>query len=294
MGYRWGPSVATGAQSSYITNGSSTLWVTQNQLVGTIKRVDAATPAVTATLTGYANPFAIEYAFGSIWVGTGTGIYRINPATNTAIASILTITDPLAFTFDGTWFYAVEQFTVSQIDPTTNLVNATYSIPSGLAQNATTGSGSLWITTSGGVLRVNPTTLVLQATITNSTNNFYGITYAFGSVWAATLGSFPVSGTITRINPATNTVTASIGGWGPYDVPQEIISDGTAIWFYGAAAVRINVATNTVTDNLFPPSAAIPAGIGVDDYSKVWVSYSSAINRIDPAGGIFTDGASHL
>ena len=87
---------------------------------------------------------------------------------------------------------------------------------------------------------------------------------------------------VIRIDPATNTVTATIaaGAGRPYTIR----SDSSAVWVAvtGTQAMqRIDPATNTLTDTLVTSSGNAPDGLGVDDNNKVWVSYNSAINRID-------------
>jgi len=105
--------------------------------------------------------------------------------------------------------------------------------------------------------------------------------YAFGSLWA---GISTATMDVIRINPATNTVTATIAAGVGGTIPYTIRSDTSAVWIArtgNPAMLRIDPATNTLTDTLLIPSAQQPDGVGVDDNNKVWVSYSSAINRID-------------
>jgi YVTN family beta-propeller protein len=98
------------------------------------------------------------------------------------------------------------------------------------------------------------------------------------SVWATNMWN----NTVSRINPATNTVTATIPVG---DSPGGVASDGTAVWvanFGGNSVSRIDPATNAVTATI--PVGQGPEGVAVGGGS-VWVANADAgtVNRIDPA-----------
>lgn len=297
MGYRWGASVGLGATPFGIAYGSGSLWVA-NYTSGTVLRVDPVALSVTATITGLIQAEAITYAFGSAWVTNANDVSRIDPATNTVTATITGMgsSSPI-ITFDGSyvWVNNYGNNTIRRIDPTTNTVTGTFT--KGLfSYGLATGAGSVWVSGGAGlntISRVDPTTVTSTATITTTDYAGYGSTFAFGSLWAAT---GVAAQDLYRIDPATNTVTNTIALSVFGSTPLVLNSDSSAVWVESNAAVsRINPTTNTVTDRLLTLSTQIPRGIGVDTtYDKVWVSYSTAINRIDLDGGIFTDGASHL
>lgn len=304
MAYKWGASVGVGVQPYGIAYGSGSLWVA-NFTSGTVSRVDPVALSVTATISGFGRGenYSIIYAFGSVWVSHRIvgdyAISQIDPATNTITATIAgmgSITPDL--TFDGTYVFAKNYSanTVKRIDPTTNTVTGTYTTTS-FAYGLATGSGSVWVSAGSGVNsieRVDPATMTSTATISVAQYP-YGLHYAFGSLWA---GISNTSMDIIRINPSTNAVIATIAAGASGAISYTIRSDSTAVWVARTgtnAMLRIDPTSNTLTDTLLTTGGVAPDGIGVDTtYNKVWVSYSSAINRIDLAGGIFTDGASHL
>jgi DNA-binding beta-propeller fold protein YncE len=261
--------------------------------------------SVTATISGFGlgENYSITHAFGSVWVSHrivgDRAISRIDPATNTITATIAGMgSTTVDLTFDGTYIFAknFSANTVKRIDPTTNTVTGTYTTTN-FAYGLATGDGSVWVSAGSGVNsieRVDPATMLSTATIATAQYP-YGLHYAFGSLWA---GVSTATMDVIRINPSTNAVTATIAAGAGGNIPYVIRSDNTAIWVARTgtnAMLRIDPTTNTLTDTLLTTGSAAPDGIGVDTtYNKVWVSYSSQINRIDLAGGIFTDGASHL
>ena len=298
MAYRWGASVGVGVAPYGIAYGSGSLWVANNSS-GTVSRVDPVALSVTATITGLTSAEAITYAFGSAWVTHGSNVSRLDPSTNTITATITGMgSSSPDITFDGSyvWVQNYGNLTARRIDPTTNTVTGTFN--EGLyGYGIATGSGSVWISAGGGantISRVDPSTLTASATI-STTDYPIGLAYAFGSLWAGTSGA---STDVIRIDPSTNTITNTITLSGAGPTPYYLEADSTAVWVAvtGTQTMkRIDPTTNTVTDTLLTTGSQAPTGIGVDTtYNKVWVSYSSAINRIDLAGGIFTDGAAHL
>jgi DNA-binding beta-propeller fold protein YncE len=285
MAYKWGASVGVGVQPYGIAYGSGSLWVA-NYTSGTVSRVDPVALSVTATITGLATAEAITYAFGSVWVTHGNNVSRLDPSTNTITATITGMgSSSTDITFDGTyvWVQNYGNKTARRIDPTTNTVTGTFN-EGNFGYGIATGSGSVWISAGGGtntISRVDPSTLTASATI-STTDYPIGLVFAFGSLWAATSGA---STDVIRIDPATNTIINTITLSGAGSTPYYLEADSTAVWVAVTGTQRmerINPTTNTVTATLAPTGGVAPDGIGVDTtYNKVWVSYSSAINRID-------------
>jgi YVTN family beta-propeller protein len=110
------------------------------------------------------------------------------------------------------------------------------------------------------------------------------IDVGFGSVWVANGGS----GTVSRIDPATNTVVASV------PVGQGIVGVRTGdggVWVTNPAAntlTRIDPATNTVAATI--PVGVLPLGLAVTP-GAVWIANhwaspgdpTGSVMRIDPA-----------
>jgi YVTN family beta-propeller protein len=110
--------------------------------------------------------------------------------------------------------------------------------------------GSVWVVckASGELLRLQPQTRQTQTGFRHVAPNLIGVTAGFGSVWALD-GSR--SGTLIRIDPATNAGTARIdvGTRAPYNVWV----GGGSVWVagdQGAEVVRIDPATNAVSAHI--------------------------------------------
>jgi YVTN family beta-propeller protein len=95
------------------------------------------------------------------------------------------------------------------------------------------------------------------------------------------------SGTVSKINPTTNTVTATV----TVGVgPYGVMSDGTSIWVTDSAlgtVSKIDPITNTVTATV--TVGASPAGLAFDGTS-IWVTNygSGTVSKIDPTTNTVT------
>jgi YVTN family beta-propeller protein len=242
----------------------------------------AITPYVAATITVGAYPAAVAVAPAGVLVSNSPDwtLSRIDPATN-QVLSVVTLlltgkSGATALTYgEGAVWAAVVAYDASdnklpgsvvRIDATSGQTVAT--IPVGTDPwDIATSPGAVWVTNyvDGTVIRIDPATNQVVATVTplgsiiakalGITPGLGGIAYDFGSVWAASSWD----GKISRIDPATNKVTATIatvgdaGGvttgsgavwvtnWGTTDQPDGVLS-------------RIDPATNLVV-------ATIPVGI---------------------------------
>ena len=108
------------------------------------------------------------------------------------------------------------------------------------------------------------------------------VTAGFDSIWV----SNGPSGTVTRIDPATNHVVATIT---PDDPPSVLAVATDAIWvtsFAGKSVIRIDPVTNRVVGTVVPGGGG-PVGIAVFD-GYIWVanhdgSPTGSVAKIDPA-----------
>jgi YVTN family beta-propeller protein len=293
MAYKWGPSVATGTLPKGITFGDGTLWVA-NETSGTVTRVDTATLAVTATIT-VAGARTVQYAFGYCFVGNSTvsgTISKIDPATNTVVGTVAVSGNILDLTFDATSLYYTLGTVLGNppgyivaLNPTT-LTGVGFGVAAGVATAGTVGAGSMWLADVTGIIRrYDATTYVLQATITLPAGSYANsLTFAFGSIWAGVfLNSSPFS-SVERIDPATNTIIPAAMDFGSNVSSFYFATQTSALWVSNInfEVRRIDPTTNSFTDTLTIPGSQSPDGMGVDGTGSVWVSYLSAINRIDP------------
>jgi len=110
-----------------------------------------------------------------------------------------------------------------------------------------------------------------------------GLAYGYGSVWALD----GTAGTLSRINPATHTVTQTIQVG---SAPSAVTVTGQDVWVTNSGdgtVSRINTAANKVVDTI--PVGNLPVAIASGP-SGVWVANQGDdnVNRINPVTGNVT------
>jgi virginiamycin B lyase len=195
---------------------AGTLWAPSCE-ENVIYRIDVATNKVVAKVpVGVANTEGgIAFGAGSIWMPSDPQgvVSRVDPATNKVLASIKVA--PGSFTavfgYGLVWVSSTEKNLVSVIQPASNEIIA--EIPVDPAPRfMAAGEGYVWTLnqSNGTVTKIDPFTMKAIATIEVGVPGTGGdIATGEGAVWV-TERNFPV----TRIDPATNVVTAQFGGPG--------------------------------------------------------------------------------
>ena len=108
-------------------------------------------------------------------------------------------------------------------------------------------------------------------------NNPINVLYSNGSIWVSNNGSASVS----RIDPATNTVTATITSAGVLTSPRGLAEDDLGnVWVacfdqYSGSVSRIDPGTNTVTASLYTADGLQPLGLGMGA-GEMWASFAVA------------------
>jgi YVTN family beta-propeller protein len=251
-----------------------------------IVRIDPATLRVTATI---ANPLPVEwaptvaYGDGAVWLseaipGVGSGsptgaLVRIDPATNAVVATVPVGRSPegLAFTAGAVWSanHRSDQpqdaapphtFSVSRVDVASNTATANVVV------ETRADTGDSWLNFCCGP---------------------QGAAAGAGSVWVADTTTNQVS----RIDPATNTVTARIANPG-HQACGSMAANDTSVWLTegcnSEGLWRIDPASNRVAATLQLPGAGGDVRLA---FGSVWVSTSliggfaaakETLTRIDP------------
>jgi len=219
----------------------------------------------------------LTFAEGDLWVGAwrnGT-VYRVDLESGEIIAEIDVGEEAVSLTAapTGVWVRTVGGVTwqAERIDPATNEVVATADAGNAISY----GHGSLWYAQRGGdrILRADPTTGEVTEVIRVPREDTCSALPAGDSVWASCLHEIEQPGSVTRIDPETNQVAATIALSG---MPTGGIfeADGliwlTTLSSEGGAFEAIDPTTNTVARVLWvgpdfdPDNAAIVSG-------AVWV-----------------------
>jgi virginiamycin B lyase len=190
---------------------------------------------------------------------------------------------------------------VLRVDPSTNAVVAT--IPTGGGDfdvfhgptRIEVGHGSVWVLDGradcGCLHRIDPVTEGIVATIglgtpTNVRVAPLGLAVTGNAVWVALRWGTEnaPTGSVVRIDPATNQVVAVVGTGASPDGggPTGITATETAVWVgvpSMRSVVRIDPATNAVVATI--PGLSCGEGQLVGDGSGVWVSDCAVVRRID-------------
>lgn len=205
----------------------------------TVVRVDARSGAWQATIpAGPADSEGgIAVGAGSVWIATSKDgdLARIDPGSNSVAAHIRIPAgsfNPI-FANGSIWVSSNAGGTLVRVDPETNSVVG--QTPVGpMPRFLTVGDGSIWVLNQGDgtIARVDATTGKRIAIIRAGIPGLGGeIAFGVGAVWA-TVFDFP----LTRIDPATNTVTGQWHGKGGDSVRYGHDSlwltsyDGAKVW----------------------------------------------------------------
>jgi len=185
----------------------------------------------------------------------------INTATNTVSATIPVGSSPwgVAVTLDGSRVYVANHGTVSVIDTSSDAVISTISGIGGAAGLAVTPDGSA----------------------------------VYVANFQASDGlSFPLSGAVSVINTATNTVSATIPvGAGPFGV--DVTPNGSRVYVasqYSNTVSVINTATNTVIDTVTTgsgPSFFGPIAFGLFIQPLPFSSFNTKLSLVPASSGRF-------
>ncbi len=200
-----------GATPSHIAAGAGYVWVT-NADGDNVSRIDLAKREVVQTIPVHSQPSGIAFGNGAIWVANsldGT-VSRIDPSTNTVVDTVPVGNGPasLVSAAGSVWVANTGDGTITRIDaasgkPGKPLPIAAAELPSA-PEPCQASRGP--IASCASTQRAAP-----SCTITVG-NGAGGPAFGDGAAWATN----SVDGTVSRIDPITNSVTRTIApGNGP-------------------------------------------------------------------------------
>jgi YVTN family beta-propeller protein len=251
---------------------------------GVKRDMSTITPAAVFAIEG--TPDWQVLTADAVWVANGpkNTIHRLDPATNTVVATVEVGKKPcsgLTEGFGSIWVPNCTDKTISRVDEKTNQVVAT--VPVGPAQSEggiTTGAGSVWIVSDrlGKLSRIDPKENKVTAEIAVPANSAACL-FAEGAVWITT----PERGMLTRVDAASNQVTDSIAV-GPQ--PRFLTAGAGAIWTLNqgdGTVSRVDAATRKVAATI---EVGIPGTGGEIAFGNghVWATvFTIPLSEIDPA-----------
>jgi YVTN family beta-propeller protein len=219
----------------------------------------------------------MDLGFGSVWVGSGGGdgavLGRVDANTGRVVARIGLPTARLAEESsvgageDGVWVLSDDvPRRLIVVDPRSDQVRDVFPAPEGAAA-VRAGLGAVWITTDTGTLvRLDPSSGEALVTVpVGGGARFLALTEQ--AVWVMN----QTDGTVSRIDPDVNRVVATIRVSEDPILGGDIAATDASVWVRvtDALAVRIDPATNGVTDRLGPSVGSGCLGIAHD---SVWIT----------------------
>ncbi|MBO0683615.1 MAG: YncE family protein [Candidatus Dormibacteraeota bacterium] len=237
-------------------------------------------------------PSSLAYDGHSIWAADNASesLARIDPRTNRVVRRVAIGADPFAlgWGFGSLWVtsYFGPPQGVLRVDPASGKVIATIGGPPMGGTGIALGAGAVWVagTYSQTLARIDPTTNRLTAVIPVER---YPLAVAAGRrmVWVRNEDSSSVS----RIDPNTNRVAATaVGLSAPAgstgDDALALTSEG--LWAASFKLYRIDPAHGRVTATIDVSGSAVSAGFG-----SLWLtSVFGTVQRIDPSSAVAVSG----
>jgi hypothetical protein len=274
-----------GGHVSAIAVGEGAVW-SANRIDGTVSRIDPQALAVTKTVSVRGSPIDLTAGEGAVWVVSsleGDGkLSEIETSTGRVRrVHSLGYSDPAAVAagHGAVWVTAndlARGSAVLRVDPGTGEVVAAIPLPTRLGPIAV-GEGSVWahIGTVGGegLWRIDPSTNGVAATIQVRVEGDPGaIAVGEGSVWVA-----GPSGSVSRIDPATNRVTRTtklVPVW-----VLDIAAGEGSLWVTNGGStqlLRVDPTTASVvaTIDLPPRQGGVTGGFLAVGAEGVWIGIS--------------------
>jgi virginiamycin B lyase len=152
--------------------------------------------------------------------------------------------------------------------------------------NVAAGFGSVWVTVSGGLVRLDPATGTVVARISTGRRP-WGVAVGEGAVWVGDWSD----GTVTRVDPATNTVVwrVTLNNALGQALPVGVAAGGGSVWAADNSSDevwRLDPATGAVLGTAHVGDAHEFVGFGE---GGVWVSSENGtVGELDPASGTLT------
>lgn len=232
--------------------------------------------------------------YGAIWV-TGEGvIYRVDPATaqivtTITIAGIGLKQSHLATGAGAVWATGRDRgrFGVYRIDPRRNRVTAFIRLPP-TPVDITVAYGRVWVNEPRAgpavVFRIDPRTNRVSGPPIKVGAGGGWVVAGFGALWVTNGDS---NGSVSRINPATGTVTGTLT-----NIPEVTAAGAGSLWGTGnyGGISRVDPATGRVTATIRSLKNAVHVTFWA---GSAWVSAEppGTLNRVDPASNQITGTA---
>ncbi len=299
--------IPVGSAPSRIAFAPSGVWVVSGH-DKTVTRIDPASRTALRTFSVGGPPIDVAVSGDAVWLLLATSsalaggparLARIDPELNDVVTTVPVGSPSLGFgsgpvqslaAGPGALWVAIpaSQLGISRIDTATERVSMfsvgslSFGFNSGTvgggpsASGIAVGAGALWVGGDAGVIRINPESRVVSTTIGLGVVIPTALAVGEHAIWIAARPGFRCcpaetvgTGTLTRIDPATNSVKAIIPIGGS---PAGVAVGEGSVWIADAgtrSVVRVDPKKNRVVARI--RVGARPRGIAVGDGS-VWIS----------------------
>jgi len=274
------------------TAGADAIWV-PSRAAGTIVRLEPKTNTAGTPLSVGPSPCAsLSAGFDSIWVplcGSSPGIARVDAAKATVTATVpLTVAGAegsTAVAVGSLWVLASQKGVLTRVDPETSAPVAETYVAEG-AEAVVAGEDALWVTSgkTSTLTRVNPHNNEVVEAITVGSNPGR-LAVGEGGVWTLNRGdsggSGPGAASVSRVDPKTNKVVATIPV-GDLDPAAEIAAGEGSVWISapGVPITRIDPRTNRAVQRFTGEGG----GAILVAHGSLWVAAGAQKTlRLDPA-----------
>jgi len=284
------------ALGSGAIESADAVWV-PNRAAGSLVRIDAKDNQPGAPVVVGAQPCAsLVVAFDSVWVplcGDGT-IARIDPKASPMIdpkaskpsatlkTKVASNDGRIATAVGSVWAITDRKGVLSRIDPDTNTVVAEVYVAAG-ASAVVFGEEALWITSdegaTGHLTRVNPHNNEIVEVIEVGPKPGR-LAVGEGGVWTLNRGAGGNGGTVSRVDPATNKVVATIPV-GDAAATGEIAAGLGSVWISapGVPLLRIDPRTNRAVQRFTGDGG----GAVLVAHGSLWIAAGPLLTwRLDP------------
>ncbi len=260
--------------ADWVTATEGGVWVA-NVDEGLVRYAADGTVTARASTPGTID-LAMEQGFGSLWAGADSGpdageLVRVDLAAPDSVERIpvppLAEESSIAVTEDAVWLLSGDRELV-KVDPVTNAPATPVPAPDG-AFALRGGFGSLWVTLGGPlaqVARLDPATAELITSIAVGPGAAF-LAIGADAVWVMN----QADGSVSRVDPDTNSVTATVVGLGTIQ-GGDIAASEDAVWVRTTQdlAVEIDPVTEESVRRIGPPQGSGSIAIAPD--GAVWIS----------------------
>jgi streptogramin lyase len=304
-----GPEISLPGRPIESTAGSKSVWIltcavrcngTGRNSKGQLIRIDPASGTI-ASSARVRSPHAFAVGVGAVWLidSWRSTLTRMSPSGAVQATIALELPRPITggdrnfLPFDvavgeGSIWVSTARGYIAQVDPASNTVVKTITVPAESTGAIAAGNGAIWVAQSGvgSLLRIDPKTgdvrplSVMDAngrTLATSTLALAGGSLVVSGTWASR-GALTNDASIAVIETRTGVVTHRTATSGS---PSALLTGGGRVWLAsnnGRTIRALNPATGTISERALSSPGTV---VGITG-GTLWVAYADGTLRATP------------